>query len=454
MKTIKFIIVVLLFSQLIIAQDKNDIAKSYYLNAENFYSTGRYNESVSELEKSIEVLGNTNAKIQHLKVKSLLGNAENDPFDLVSLLRARYDLKLFFKLVDKNNFNKEKYDEMVSKLALIEGKIETISNDNKEYNKALVSYNESTWDSYLNSSFIKSHIHCEKIKQLKSTKSEQLYRDSSLYLTGNFLYETGNYVAAKEFYEAEIIGYIYIYYRFFNKRTYKRIEKIINNNYSNYKTIDSIIVITSQLNDLMESKNLDPQVKSIINKCIYLLSVIEYRECNQPSSSNYIKNLKVYFSPDEYYKMMARKYSWCGNNVLQEKFLDSVSTNSPALMYSKGWSKLYQNKTLEAHSIFKDIINSNATNYYKIGSNALLGNVSVIKKEFESYNIYERENLFFCLFHHYALNNKKNEAINSLEQALIYGFKDKDNLEIDQHLKQITSTKEYKELADYYFSIN
>jgi tetratricopeptide (TPR) repeat protein len=116
MKIIKYIIVVLLFSQLIIAQDKNDIAKSYYLNAENFYSTGRYNESVSELEKSIETLGNTNAKIQYLKVKSLLGNAENDPFDLVSLLRARYDLKLFFKLVDKNNFNKEKYDEIIKNI--------------------------------------------------------------------------------------------------------------------------------------------------------------------------------------------------------------------------------------------------------------------------------------------------------------------------------------------------
>lgn len=464
MKTSKLILVLLFISNILFAQDKNDIAKSYYLNAENLYSTGKYNESVSVLEKSIEVLGNTNAKIQYLKVKSFLGIVENNPFDLIHLLRARYDLKLFFKLVDKNSFNKEKYDEMVGDISIIESKIEVYSMDRKAYKEALSNFSEESWDKYLNSKKIKSKSNYDNILRIKQNyqrrKSEYYwtYNDSSLYLTGEALSDIKEIGKAQLYMEQQALRYFSCRYysnqiegpfAVFNKNFYrlKKMETIqaqhLAGNISGYNLIDSI---------LNKHKGF---LYHITIDCIAYLCEFEVRGDGLKFPSNYNKywtNRRNYI--DDYYLTMARKCNWRGENKLYEKYMDSVKTNSSEIDYLKGWGKLINYKNNEANDFFQKVINSkDADEKLKLTCNALMGNIDVINRNFKSVSIADRSDLYYRLFYHYVLNNNQTKAIEALEQALIYGYNDRNDLEFDVVLKEFRKLKEYKELTDYYFSI-
>lgn len=67
-----YILILLLFSGFLqsYAQNSNDKAKAYYFNAEEQYQNKNYNKAIEYCEEVEKLLGNTNACVEALRVKS------------------------------------------------------------------------------------------------------------------------------------------------------------------------------------------------------------------------------------------------------------------------------------------------------------------------------------------------------------------------------------------------
>ena len=105
------LIVSLLFSVPILAQDKDDIAKALYAKAESSYTSEKYDEALKYLNDCESTLGSTNSKILYLKVNALnklyIISGEN-------LAGLKFALDNFFEITDKSTYPSEKYSDIVN----------------------------------------------------------------------------------------------------------------------------------------------------------------------------------------------------------------------------------------------------------------------------------------------------------------------------------------------------
>jgi len=116
MKKIIFLLLYLLFISRAFSQDNDAVAKTYYINAEEYFnkgSLGGYDSCVAELEKAEKALGTTNPKILYLKIKAMSQSVlpYHDPYYAYNLNKS---LKKFFQMTDSKNYPADKYSEIVN----------------------------------------------------------------------------------------------------------------------------------------------------------------------------------------------------------------------------------------------------------------------------------------------------------------------------------------------------
>ncbi|CAM1346883.1 hypothetical protein [Tenacibaculum insulae] len=95
------------------AQSNEVLAKSYFLKAQEAYSNGENTTALEQLDKTVEYLSTTNAKIEALYVKISLNNNNS--------LEADKHLKNYFKNANEDHSD---YNEMVSLSVEIKEKAE------------------------------------------------------------------------------------------------------------------------------------------------------------------------------------------------------------------------------------------------------------------------------------------------------------------------------------------
>jgi len=133
-KSILFFSFFILLGIITKAQNNEILAKSYYYNAEEYYQQNKYELALTNLEKAIETLGETNPKIQYLKVKSL--------YSLKRYKEAKSAIDKYFKIAKDEN--SEKYQELVKLYTKIDTEQEEqkkeleLKKQEEEYQKALL----------------------------------------------------------------------------------------------------------------------------------------------------------------------------------------------------------------------------------------------------------------------------------------------------------------------------
>jgi hypothetical protein len=124
MKHISLLIFAVLFALVVMGQDAQTMAKATYLVAEEAYSSGNFQRAYDKLIETEKHLGQTNSKIEYLKVKSLM--------ELKEFTKAKTALSKYFDTVkDKES---EKYNEMLQLLGSIDD-LEKQSNGSKVFKK-------------------------------------------------------------------------------------------------------------------------------------------------------------------------------------------------------------------------------------------------------------------------------------------------------------------------------
>lgn len=98
------------------AQDKETRAQAYYMSAEDAYNASNYQKAYDKLVATENILGESNAKIEYLKVKSLM--------ELKKYSEAKTELNKYFDMAT-NAKGTEKYLEMM----LLYGKLDDILAD-------------------------------------------------------------------------------------------------------------------------------------------------------------------------------------------------------------------------------------------------------------------------------------------------------------------------------------
>ena len=114
-------------TQLTYAQSKEVMAKSYFLKAQQSYSEGNIATAMTNLDKTVENLGVTNAKIESVYVKIQVANN--------NYLSAKKHLNNYF---DNASESHSDYMEMLSLVADVNEKIEaeeTYINNNLDLTK-------------------------------------------------------------------------------------------------------------------------------------------------------------------------------------------------------------------------------------------------------------------------------------------------------------------------------
>lgn len=112
----KIALFIFLFSnciQLNYAQSNEVMAKSYFLKAQQNYGEGNTATSMANLDKTVEYLGGTNAKIESLYVKIWVANN--------NYLNAKKHLNTYFENADESHSD---YMEMLNLVADIDSKAE------------------------------------------------------------------------------------------------------------------------------------------------------------------------------------------------------------------------------------------------------------------------------------------------------------------------------------------
>jgi formylglycine-generating enzyme required for sulfatase activity len=111
-----------LTSTLTFAQSNDVLAKSTYLQAEDNFVNKKYKKAIENLDKTIEYLGESNAKIEALYVKAT--NALNDH------LKAEEHLAYYFEMADES---RQDYMEMVKLSSLVKEKAQIAKEKEKRF---------------------------------------------------------------------------------------------------------------------------------------------------------------------------------------------------------------------------------------------------------------------------------------------------------------------------------
>lgn len=116
MKSKFFLLISILFTTEIYSQDNDALAKTYYINAEEYFnrgSLGGYDSCVAELEKAEKALGTTNPKILYLKIRAMSQSVlpYHDQYYVYDLDKS---IKKFFQITDSKNYPGDKYSEIVN----------------------------------------------------------------------------------------------------------------------------------------------------------------------------------------------------------------------------------------------------------------------------------------------------------------------------------------------------
>lgn len=99
---------VLLFKKETLCQDKNLVAKSLYLKAEDAFNNEQYLYSYYLLGNAARTLGGNNSKILDLKIRAAYNSVKTDnDYKLFHDLKG--DLNAFFKITDSKNYPEDKY---------------------------------------------------------------------------------------------------------------------------------------------------------------------------------------------------------------------------------------------------------------------------------------------------------------------------------------------------------
>lgn len=121
------ILFTLLFSYAALAQSNKDIAKAYYISAEEAYSEGNFGKCLELLNKCESALGFSGTNLEYLRVKSLMNNKEWD--------KAKLSSEKYFNLATDKDKSTDKYMEMVKSKIQIDEEIELIEKTKIEEKK-------------------------------------------------------------------------------------------------------------------------------------------------------------------------------------------------------------------------------------------------------------------------------------------------------------------------------
>lgn len=124
-----------MFSCTVFSQNNKDIAKAYYLSAEEAYSEGNFNKCLELLNKCESTLGFSGTNLEYLRVKSLMNTKEWE--------KAKISSQKYFDLTTEKDKSTDKYMEMVKskiqideEIVLLEkAKIEAIQKEKEEIRK-------------------------------------------------------------------------------------------------------------------------------------------------------------------------------------------------------------------------------------------------------------------------------------------------------------------------------
>lgn len=132
----------------LVAQNKNDQARAYYIEAEKNYGLENYQSAIKNLNKVEEILGDTNARVLALKVKSY--------FEIGDYSNAKNSLNQF------TNYNSSEAlkNEVLSYIVKIDTKLEQTKieaerkrvEDEKNWLKAKAAHSIESYNVYLNNS--------------------------------------------------------------------------------------------------------------------------------------------------------------------------------------------------------------------------------------------------------------------------------------------------------------
>lgn len=157
------------------AQNKNDTAKAYYIEAEKNYGLKKYQSALENLNKVEEVLGNTNARVLALKVKSF--------YNIGEFTNAKKMLSQF------SNYNASEAlkNEVLAYIIKIDNKLEKQKEKEKKLRVAKIRAEE-------------------KKKRLENEKKEELLKLDQLIKSKLLTLETNNYDWSKNHNLAVIEG--------------------------------------------------------------------------------------------------------------------------------------------------------------------------------------------------------------------------------------------------------
>jgi len=186
-RSIKKITLILFFAaikMIAFGQDKDLIAKTHYINAEEFYNKGTLSDAVNcieELYMAEEALGSTNAKILYLKIMAA-SKFDESYYDYDKVMW----LKKFFKITDAKVFPENKYADILNNSSYkndiihkfvddpaFERKITTDSSFIKEYHQFTPSYKNSGEELFYRGLELKHKGH-QSIKETWDNESAEL----------------------------------------------------------------------------------------------------------------------------------------------------------------------------------------------------------------------------------------------------------------------------------------
>jgi len=123
------------------AQSSEVLAKSAMLNAEQAFSEGDFEKCIENLDKAIDILGQTNSRIQYLKVKSYIEIGKEWPWEKDKWILAKIALKLFFAVTPENSYVPEKYEEMLLAIGKVDDAITASEGEHKKKATSAYQYN-------------------------------------------------------------------------------------------------------------------------------------------------------------------------------------------------------------------------------------------------------------------------------------------------------------------------
>jgi tetratricopeptide (TPR) repeat protein len=501
LKTIFSILFLISATVLSNAQSKEILARSSMLAAEEEYNKENYKECLSYLEEVETALGQTNSRVQYLKVKTLMA--------LNVFILAEIELKQFFDITPENEPSPEKYDEMVLAVSKIKrlmaesekkkaedearAKEELIRAEKDKvreaqlYNsantkKTIVAYQEyiSNFPEGKHAAEVKEKIafitKCQTEILEYSKKIELNPKNSSnFYLRGIMKIQINDYAdAIKDFNKTIEInskdadGYLY-----------RGFSKLQLNDYM------------GAIPDLNKAIKLNPKKSEAY---LYLGNTKHNLKDYQGAKEDYTKSIKLEPSKAQAHLMLGNVKlflkDYQGAIKDYNKTIEIEPTNANATFfrgYVKDILKDYKaamtdyNRTIEidpdhinayffrgkinqrqlkdfqsAKTDFERVIYLNTDSTYTAFSIFFLGNkdkaLNILNDliSTNAYNIEKQKTSYYSLACLYSLDGNKPEAIKALTNAFDKGFDDFTWIETDDDLDNIKSSPEFKELIIKY----